>query len=141
MEHFTPVESAFGGVLIGLATFMVLVFQARVAGISGIMGSILTPQKGDIGWRVAFIAGMVGAGSALALLRPDLFGQSVVSRPILIAAGLLVGVGTRLANGCTSGHGVCGLSRLSRRSMAATATFMGFGALTVLVSHKLLGGA
>lgn len=140
MENFTPIESLIGGALIGLATFLVLFFQARVAGISGIAGSLFQPSKGDIGWRVAFIGGMVGAGVIIARVAPELFGESVVSLPAVIVAGLLVGAGTRLANGCTSGHGVCGLSRLSRRSMIATGTFMGFGALTVTVVDLLKGG-
>lgn len=140
MEHFTPIESTLGGALIGLATFMVLVFQARVAGISGIVGSLLTPQRGDIGWRVAFVVGMVATGMALSQVRPDWFPAPEASLPMLIGAGFLVGLGTRLANGCTSGHGVCGLSRLSRRSLWATGTFMGVAGLTVLIV-RLGGGA
>lgn len=133
-------EAVLGGALIGLSTFLVLFFQARVAGISGIAGSLFNPQRGDIGWRVAFIVGMVLSGSAIAALRPEYFGEPVRSLPMLLLAGLLVGVGTRVANGCTSGHGVCGLSRLSRRSLVATLTFMGVGALAVLMSHALKGG-
>lgn len=139
MENFTPIEATIGGALIGLATFMVLVFQARVAGISGILGSLLAPQRGDIGWRVAFVVGMVATGTALSQVRPEWFTAPNVSLPVLVAAGFLVGVGTRMANGCTSGHGVCGLSRLSRRSLVATLTFMGVAAVTVLAAR--LGGA
>lgn len=141
MEHFTPIQSALGGALVGLSTFLVLFFQARVAGVSGIAGTLFAPRKGDIGWRVAFITGMVAMGTVVSLLRPELFGQPVVSKATLVVAGLLVGLGTRLANGCTSGHGVCGISRLSRRSIIATATFMGTAALTVLVTNLVKGGA
>lgn len=141
MQNFTPIESTLGGALIGLATFLVLFFQGRVAGISGIAGSLFAPEKGDIGWRVAFIVGMVAIGFAASGFQPDLFSQPQRSRGLLILAGLLVGVGTRMANGCTSGHGVCGLSRLSRRSLVATALFMGTAAFTVFVSNLLDGGA
>ena len=140
MDQFTPLESAFGGALVGLAAFLVLFFQGRVAGISGIAGSLFAPEKGDIGWRIAFILGMVMTGTALSFVQPELFGSAPASRAVLVTAGLLVGFGTRLANGCTSGHGVCGLSRLSRRSFVATATFMGTAALTVLITN-ILGGA
>lgn len=139
MDMFTPLESAFGGVLVGLASFLVLFFQGRVAGISGIAGSLFAPEKGDIGWRIAFISGMVATGAALSLAQPELFGEPTTSRVTLVIAGVLVGLGTRLANGCTSGHGVCGLSRLSRRSIVATATFMGTAALTVFLRSALLG--
>jgi len=141
MEAFTPVQSLIGGVLVGLATFMVLFFQARVAGISGILGSLFAPERGDVGWRLSFIAGMVATGAFLSSLHPELFSQPERSPGILVVAGLLVGLGTRLANGCTSGHGVCGLSRLSRRSLVATATFMGTAALTVLIRNIVAGGA
>ena len=139
MQDFTPLEALIGGALVGFASFLVLFFQARVAGISGILGSLFVPAKGDFGWRVAFLVGMVATGVLVSHLRPALFGEPEGSSPSLVAAGLLVGLGTRLANGCTSGHGVCGLSRLSRRSLIATVTFMGTAALTVFV-HKLLAG-
>jgi uncharacterized membrane protein YedE/YeeE len=139
MENFTPLQSAIGGAMVGLSTFLVLFFQARVAGISGIAGSLFAPERGDIGWRVAFIVGMVATGAVLGVLWPALFGEPTTSRGTLVVAGLLVGIGTRLGNGCTSGHGVCGLSRLSRRSMVATALFMGTAALTVLFSRLLKG--
>lgn len=140
MNDFTPLQSAIGGALVGLASFMVLFFQARVAGVSGIVGSLFRPERGDVGWRIAFVAGMVGAGAFVARAFPALFEQPHHARVELVVAGLLVGLGTRLANGCTSGHGVCGLSRLSRRSIAATATFMSTAAATVLVRNLLAGG-
>ena len=141
MEAFTPVQSLLGGVLVGLATFMVLFFQARVAGVSGILGSLFAPERGDIGWRLSFLVGMVATGALLSALHPEWFSQSQSSPGVLVVAGLLVGLGTRLANGCTSGHGVCGLSRLSRRSLVATGTFMGVAALTVLIRSIATGGA
>jgi uncharacterized membrane protein YedE/YeeE len=139
MELSTSVQAAIGGALVGLASFMVLFFQGRVAGISGIVGTLFAPAKGDIGWRVAFVLGMALTGSALSLLNPALFAPSRHPKLVLVAAGLLVGVGTRFANGCTSGHGVCGLSRLSRRSMAATLTFMLTAALTVFAQRLITG--
>jgi uncharacterized membrane protein YedE/YeeE len=139
MELSTFVQAAVGGALVGLSSFMVLFFQGRVAGISGIVGTLFAPTKGDVGWRVAFVLGMVLTGFALSLLYPALFAPSHRPTPVLVAAGLLVGVGTRFANGCTSGHGVCGLSRLSRRSMAATLTFMLTAALTVFAQRLIAG--
>lgn len=141
MHNFTPLESTIGGALIGLSSFMVLFFQARVAGVSGIVGSLFSPTKGDVGWRLAFVTGMVGMGAALGAAWPSLFGDAQRARPELAVAGLLVGLGTRLANGCTSGHGVCGLSRLSSRSIVATFVFMGTAASAVLVRGVITGGA
>ncbi len=138
-EHFTPWSSLAGGLLIGLATAMFLLFNGRIAGISGILGGLLRPVSGEIGWRIAFISGLVGA--------PIVYGLVAGLPPVrvdadtttLIVAGLLVGVGTRYGSGCTSGHGVCGLSRLSPRSMAATASFMLAGFVTVFfVRHWLV---
>jgi uncharacterized membrane protein YedE/YeeE len=134
--------SALGGVLIGAAASLLLLFNGRVAGVSGIFGCLLNPAPGERGWRWAFVAGLVGGGLALRAARPEAFGDgsSLPSLGVVIAAGLLVGFGTRLGNGCTSGHGVCGLARGSKRSLAATATFMAAGALAVLVA-RLAGGA
>lgn len=121
---FTPLASLVGGALIGLSASLMLLIEGRIAGISGIVGGLLTPKPGDMDWRLAFVGGLVLAG---------LVGQSwVTTAPMgapwrLIVAGLLVGVGTRLGNGCTSGHGVCGLSRLSPRSLASVLTFMAVG--------------
>lgn len=136
---FTPASALTGGVLIGIAAAMFALFNGRIAGISGVLGGLLNPVRGDIAWRAAFIAGLV-----LAPLLYSLFGtlpESDIgaSQGALILAGLLVGVGTRYGSGCTSGHGVCGLSRLSPRSLVATVSFMGAGFLTVYVARHLLG--
>jgi hypothetical protein len=135
MDHaaFTPISSVVGGALIGLASVAVLVSHGRVAGISGICGRLLSPLPGDRAWRVAFLGGLVATSVALAWGYPEAFDRSALpSTPWLALAGALVGFGTRLGNGCTSGHGVCGISRLSRRSIVATGTFMLTAALTVL---------
>ena len=134
---FTPWSSLLGGVLIGVAAAMFALLNGRIAGISGVLGSLLTPVRGDVGWRVAFIAGLVGAPVLYALFSEVPAVQIDASYGALVAAGLLVGIGTRYGSGCTSGHGVCGLSRLSLRSLAATATFMGAGFLTVFVLRHL----
>jgi uncharacterized membrane protein YedE/YeeE len=136
---FTPWSAAIGGVIIGVAAALFVLANGRIAGISGIVGGVLRPKSGDIAWRLAFIAGLVAApwfyGTAVS--RPPI--TIGASYPVLIAAGLLVGVGTRFAAGCTSGHGVCGLSRLSPRSLAATLSFMAAGFATVFVMRHLLG--
>ncbi len=136
--HFTPWQSLAGGVLIGLAAAMFVLLNGRIAGISGIVGGLLRPAAGDIGWRLAFVAGMLGAPLLYALvvgLPPLRIDAGLLG---LVAAGLLVGVGTRYGAGCTSGHGVCGISRLSTRSLAATALFMVAGFVTVLLLRHLL---
>lgn len=137
---FTPVAALFGGALIGVAAAAFLVLNGRIAGISGIVGGLLNPQGGDRDWRIAFIAGLVvaplvwiSAGAAATI-------EINASYPLLIAAGLIVGFSTRYGSGCTSGHGVCGLSRLSPRSLVATLCFMGTGFATVFVVRHLLGG-
>ena len=134
---FTPWSSLLGGVLIGVAAAMFALLNGRIAGISGVLGSLLTPVRGDVGWRAAFIAGLVGAPLLYALFTELPAVQIDASYGALVAAGLLVGIGTRYGSGCTSGHGVCGLSRLSLRSLVATATFMGAGFLTVFVLRHL----
>jgi len=134
---FTPWSSLLGGVLIGMSAAMFALLNGRIAGISGVLGRLLTPVRGDVGWRVAFIAGLVGAPVLYALFAEVPAVQIDASYGALIAAGLLVGIGTRYGSGCTSGHGVCGLSRLSLRSLVATATFMGAGFLTVFVLRHL----
>ena len=135
---FTPWSSLFGGMLIGLAAAMFVLLNGRIAGISGVLGGLLAPSKGDVLWRVAFIAGIVLAPLAYSVfwILPQV--QIDADYAVLVAAGLLVGVGTRYGAGCTSGHGVCGLSRLSLRSLAATATFMGAGFVTVFVLRHVL---
>jgi uncharacterized membrane protein YedE/YeeE len=132
--------SLLGGALIGLSASLLLLANGRVAGISGVVGSLVSPTRGDVAWRVLFFAGLLAGGLLLSWLRPQSFPAPASSSPggfaMLVAAGLLVGYGTRLGNGCTSGHGVCGISRGSLRSIAATLTFMATGALTVfLVRH------
>eukprot|EP01133_Synstelium_polycarpum_P019280 gene19280-23090_t len=136
-QHFTPWTSLAGGMLIGLAAALLILFNGRIAGISGILGGLLRPRRGDLGWRIAFLAGLVATPllyqlwQALPAVRID------ADTPALIVAGLLVGVGVRYGAGCTSGHGVCGLSRLSPRSLAATCAFMAAGFLTVYLLRHL----
>lgn len=138
-NSFTPWTSLAGGLLIGLAAAMFLVFNGRIAGISGIVGGLFNPSRGDVAWRLAFVAGLV--------FSPLLFGLAA-SVPevrveagylVLIAAGILVGIGARYGSGCTSGHGVCGLSRRSPRSMVATVTFMLTGFVTVYIVRHVIG--
>lgn len=138
---FTPWTALGGGALIGLASALFILAAGRIAGISGIVGGLLRPVKGDVGWRAAFVGGMVVSPLAWALVG----GTASLPSPTitagtgaLILAGLLVGVGTRYGAGCTSGHGVCGLSRLSPRSAVATGTFMAAGFVTVFVLRHLL---
>jgi uncharacterized protein len=136
---FTPYASLAGGVLIGVAAAMFVLLNGRIAGISGILGGLLKPVKGDVAWRGAFVLGLVASPLLYALFASMPTPRIDASWAALILAGLLVGVGTRYGSGCTSGHGVCGLSRLSPRSLAATATFMGTGFVTVFVIRRVLG--
>ena len=136
--NFTPWTSLIGGLLIGLATASFLLFNGRIAGISGIVGGLLRPVKGDVVWRVAFVLGLVLAPVAYRLVAPLPAVQVETSSTLLVVAGLLVGVGTRYGSGCTSGHGVCGLSRRSPRSMVATAAFMVAGFATVFIVRHLI---
>jgi uncharacterized membrane protein YedE/YeeE len=140
MTVFTPIASLAGGALIGGAAALLWLALGRIAGISGILGGLAGAAAGDRGWRAAFLAGLVGAPLAWALLAgaPEV---EVAAGPLtLVVAGLLVGFGTRLGSGCTSGHGVCGLARLSPRSVAATAVFMATAAATVFVLRHVVGG-
>ena len=136
--HFTPWTALAGGALIGLAAVWLMLAAGRIAGISGIAGGLLRPRSGDVGWRVAFIAGLILAPWVYRAVAVMPEAQIDASAAMLIAAGLLVGFGTRLGSGCTSGHGVCGLSRLSWRSLAATLCFMATGFLTVFVVRHVL---
>lgn len=136
---FTPWSAAAGGVAIGLAAALFVLFNGRIAGISGIVGGLLKPVRGDMGWRIAFVVGLLVAPSIYALFATIPAPVIDASNAMLVIAGLLVGVGTRYGSGCTSGHGVCGISRLSPRSLVATATFMGAGFATVFVIRHLLG--
>lgn len=137
--NFTPWSSLAGGIVIGLATAMFLLLNGRIAGISGILGGLLQPIKGDIGWRVAFITGLIFSPITFSIAAPLPEVQINVGTASLIMAGLLVGIGTRYGSGCTSGHGVCGLSRLSPRSMVATALFILAGFVTVFITRHLIG--
>jgi uncharacterized membrane protein YedE/YeeE len=134
----------FGGALIGLSAAIFMLLHGRVAGISGIVGSLATgtAAPGDRAWRAQFFVGLVAGGLAMLLLRPEQFVFELDrSLPALAVAGLLVGFGTRLGNGCTSGHGVCGIARFSRRSLVATITFILTGILAVWVVNGFFGGA
>ena len=135
---FTPWASLAGGLLVGVAAAMLILFNGRIAGISGIVGGLLRPVRGDVGWRVAFVAGLVTAPLAWLAVAEAPRLHVAAGVPALVAAGLLVGVGTRLGSGCTSGHGVCGISRGSLRSLAATATFMAAGFAVVFVARHVL---
>ena len=141
MANFTPLSAAIGGALIGLSAVLLMLLSGRIAGISGIYGGLLNPDSSDRGWRIAFIAGLI-----LAPLLAGWIGygmpkpQLPSSWTVIIAAGLLVGFGARLGGGCTSGHGICGVARLSARSIAATAIFMLTAIATVAITRHVLGG-
>lgn len=135
-NNFTPWTSLAGGLLIGLATVLFLMFNGRIAGISGIVGGLLNPKKDDIAWRIAFVSGLVLSPLVFGLIYPLQTIQVEADYYVLILAGLLVGIGTRYGSGCTSGHGVCGLSRRSPRSIVATIAFILAGFVTVyIISH------
>jgi uncharacterized membrane protein YedE/YeeE len=138
--HFTPWASLAGGVLLGMASALFILANGRILGISGILGGLLAPKRGNAGWRVTFLLGMLAAPAALALFAPaGLIGAPRIDagHVAIVIAGLLVGYGTRLGSGCTSGHGICGLSLLSPRSLVATATFMATGFAVVFVMRHL----
>jgi uncharacterized membrane protein YedE/YeeE len=141
MANFTPLSAAIGGALIGLSSVLLMLLTGRIAGISGIFGGLLNVRAGDKGWRIAFIAGLI-----LAPLLAGWIGygmptpQLPASWTVIIAGGLLVGFGTRMGDGCTSGHGICGIARLSGRSIAATVIFMLTAVATVAVSRHMFGG-
>jgi uncharacterized membrane protein YedE/YeeE len=135
---FTPWQSLAGGLLLGLGAALFVLFNGRVAGISGILGGLLRPGRGDLAWRLAFLAGLVGAPLAYSLVAAMPEVDIDAGTGMLVAAGLLVGIGSRFGSGCTSGHGVCGIARRSPRSMAATATFVLAGFLTVYVLRHVI---
>ncbi len=137
--HFTPWASLAGGILIGLATALLLLANGRVAGISGILGGLLRPSRGDIAWRVTFILGLFVAPLAWLTMGAMPPAQIDHSPALLAVGGLLVGIGTRFGSGCTSGHGVCGVARLSPRSLLATACFLAAGFVTVFIVRHVLG--
>ena len=140
MESFTPLSGAIGGALIGLAAALLLALNGRIAGISGIVGGLLPPRAGDMGWRLLFVAGLaIGALVVRVFTGEPLAAPAGTSFFMLVLGGLLVGFGSRLGSGCTSGHGVCGLSRLSLRSLANVLAFMGAGFVTVYVLRHVVG--
>ena len=137
---FHPLPALAGGLLIGASAAALLWLNGRIAGISGILQGSLALRRGDAGWRWVFLAGLVIGGAFGAMLLPGTaIGQSIASPPVIALAGLLVGIGTAHAGGCTSGHGICGLARLSLRSLIATAAFMLAGMITVFVARHLIG--
>jgi uncharacterized membrane protein YedE/YeeE len=141
MDNFTPVSAAIGGALIGLSAVLLMAFSGRIAGISGIFAGLINPQTTDRAWRAAFIGGLVAAPLAAALLghtvpTPRMPGSYIT----VVIGGLLVGFGTRLGSGCTSGHGICGIARLSPRSIVATGVFMMAAIIVVALTHNVFGG-
>ncbi|HEV3476153.1 MAG TPA: YeeE/YedE family protein [Rubrobacteraceae bacterium] len=139
IENFTPLSGLVGGVLIGLAAAMLLLLNGRLSGISGIVGGMMAPKTSDVGWRAAFIVGLLlGPFIYILVTGGALLLEMQASVPVLVVAGLLVGFGTRLGSGCTSGHGVCGIARLSKRSIVATAVFFVVAMLTVFITRHVL---
>src|SRR5271167_2469767 len=140
MANFTPVSAAIGGALIGLSAVLLMLFNGRIAGISGILGGLLNTGTSDRAWRLAFIAGLIAAplaagAAGYAVPAPQLPGMAMIA-----VAGVLVGFGTRLGSGCTSGHGICGIARLSPRSLAATVVFMMSAIVVVALTHHVFAG-
>ena len=140
MENFTPIPATLGGLLIGIASTMLLVGLGRIAGISGILGQLFGPDADGRGWRIAFLVGLIGAPAIWLMVSGDSVPVIDASLPLLIIGGLLVGFGTRLGGGCTSGHGICGLGRLSLRSLVATLVFMAVAVITVFIMRHVVGG-
>jgi uncharacterized protein len=141
MSNFTPVSAAIGGALIGLSAVLLMAMTGRIAGVSGIFAGLINPQTTDRGWRAAFIAGLIAAPIASMFLgyaapTPQMPGSYVT----IIVGGLLVGFGTRLGSGCTSGHGICGIARLSPRSLVATGVFMLAAIVVVALAHHVFAG-
>ena len=138
--HFTPGTALVGGLIIGLAAAVLVLGTGRIAGISGIVGGLLLRPRGDMDWRIAFLIGLMGAPVVAALLGHPVVPEIAAGWGEVLAAGFLVGIGTRYAGGCTSGHGVCGLSRGSVRSLVATLSFVTAGIVTVFVVRHVFGG-
>lgn len=142
MHNLTPLSGFLGGALIGLSAALLMLLMGRIAGISGIFGGLLTTNASDRGWRVAFVAGLIAAPllasifSGAALPSPTMPASMIV----IVVAGLLVGIGSRMGGGCTSGHGVCGIARFSARSLIATAIFMAAAIATVAIARHVIGG-
>lgn len=141
MSQFTPISALVGGVLIGASASIALLYHGKIAGISGIVDGALEAPRKNLDWRVPFIVGLIAAGFVASFFVPQAFGAPVRGILPLAIAGVLVGFGTRLGNGCTSGHGISGLSRLSPRSLVATLTFIGAGVVTTYLVHHFGGGA
>jgi len=141
MANFTPISAAIGGALIGLSAVLLMLFNGRIAGITGIAAGIFDPLSSDRGWRATFIVGLIAAPLSALLLGFKLPIPEMPTSYVTIAvAGLLVGFGTRLSNGCTSGHGICGIARLSPRSMVATGIFMIAAIVVVSLTRHVIGG-
>jgi uncharacterized protein len=141
MSHITLLPSTIGGLLLGAASSLLFLFNGRLCGVSGIVGDLSVAANGDRSWRLAFVAGLLAGGIGLTLVRRDLVAlasEQAISASIV--AGVLVGIGTGMSHGCTSGHGLCGVARLSKRSIAATLVFMAAGAATVFVTRHVLNG-
>ena len=140
MANFTPISAAIGGALIGLAAVLLMYFNGRIAGVAGITGGLVNPKTNDRLWRLAFIVGLIAAPLAAALLGHAVAMPAMPGTITIVIAGLLVGFGTRRGNGCTSGHGICGIARLSPRSIAATLVFMAAAMIVVALTHHAIGG-
>jgi uncharacterized protein len=141
MANFTPISAAIGGALIGLSAVLLMLLNGRIAGITGIAAGVLDPLSSDRGWRATFILGLIAAPLSATLLGYTMpVPQMPASYVTIVVAGLLVGFGTRLSNGCTSGHGICGIARLSRRSIVATGIFMVAAIIIVAVARHAVGG-
>lgn len=141
MENFTPISAAIGGALIGLAAVLLMLFNGRIAGVTGIADGLFNPRTDDRLWRAAFVAGLIAAPLAAALVGHAIpMPQMPANYAVIAVAGLLVGFGTRLGNGCTSGHGICGIARLSPRSIAATMVFMIAAIIVVALMRHVIGG-
>ncbi len=140
MENFTPISALVGGALIGIASALLFALNGRIAGVAGILGGLLPAAKDDAVWRILFLAGLIVGAFAYAALSGNAPLQIDATLPVLIAGGLITGFGARLGGGCTSGHGVCGLGRLSARSLVATAVFMATTFATVFIIRHIIGG-
>ncbi len=141
MHNFTPLTGTIGGLMIGLSATFMMLFLGRITGISGIFGGLVVPRRGEVAWRVVFVAGLLSGGVILRFFYPQAFPASLdQSLWLVAAAGLLVGFGTRMGSGCTSGHGICGLARFSQRSLVSVLTFIFTGAVAVYVMQYMIGG-
>ena len=139
VENFTPISGLIGGLLIGLSTALMILFNGKIAGISGIVGGLLARKGSEVGWRAVFVVGLLlGAFLYMLATGGPIPVNLQASLPVMVAAGLLVGFGTRLGSGCTSGHGISGIARFSKRSIVATVVFVGMAMITVFVTHQVL---